>query len=114
MRACFRRHWAVQLWLVSASVSVPFVVGGLKVHTSCPLAIVGVPCVRLSVAFAKARSVIISDHFRFGQSGAPAIVRFIGGGVVSPTPRMTPGCVGRGIWPSTPFEATAIGIGSVT
>jgi len=33
----------VQLWLASASANVPFVVGGLKLHTTCLLAIVGVP-----------------------------------------------------------------------
>ena len=80
----------MQLWLISASVNEPFVVGGLKLHTSCPLAIVGVPWVRLSVAFVKARSVIISDQFRLGQSGAPAIVRFIGRREVPEEPWSSP------------------------
>ena len=102
----------MQLWLISASVNEPFVVGGLKLHTSCPLAIVGVPWVWLSVAFVMARSVIIWVQFRLGQSGAPAIVRFIGGGVVSPTPMISPGGTGRGNPPVTPAEATAIGAGS--
>jgi hypothetical protein len=56
-------------------------------HAICPVAsVVVVPCVMLIVAVVNARSVIISDHFEFGQSGAPATIRLVGG----PAPIVTP------------------------
>jgi hypothetical protein len=63
--------------------SAPSFVGCANKHEMVNSVAGGVPCCTVIVALVKARSVIVSVQFGFGQPGAPAIGLFGGGWVVT-------------------------------